>query len=94
MNKETLKITITNLTPNQIKTFKRLFVYMQYLGTVGASRQITLYLDGDGDFRPKIEELEGLKPDMPTDNTLFLDMSENWYKTDRGGVVWESEDEE
>lgn len=29
--------------------------YMQLLGNAGSSRRVTLYADGDGDFRPKFE---------------------------------------
>ncbi len=32
---------------------------MEYLGNVGSSRKVTLYSDGDGDFRPNFK-LEGL----------------------------------
>jgi hypothetical protein len=28
---------------------------MQYLGSVGSSRDVTIHADGDGDFRPKFE---------------------------------------
>lgn len=28
---------------------------MQQLGSLGSSRQVTLFADGDGDFRPKFE---------------------------------------
>jgi hypothetical protein len=30
-----------------------LLKYIEYLGNVGGSRMISLYSDGDGDFRPK-----------------------------------------
>jgi len=29
--------------------------YMQQLGSMGSSRHVSLYADGDGDFRPKFE---------------------------------------
>jgi len=33
--------------------FRGMLEYMQQLGNVGASREITFMSDGDGDFRPK-----------------------------------------
>ncbi len=36
---------------------------MQYLGAIGSSREVTLYADGDGDFRPKFEWDDGLSSD-------------------------------
>ncbi len=35
---------------------------MQYLGGIGSSRNVTLFSDGDGDFRPKFEWGENLPP--------------------------------
>jgi hypothetical protein len=35
--------------------FLSMLSYMEYLGNVGSSRKVTLYSDGDGDFRPKFE---------------------------------------
>lgn len=29
--------------------------YMQALGSIGSSREVTLFADGDGDFRPKFK---------------------------------------
>jgi len=29
--------------------------YMEHLGRIGASRRVSLYADGDGDFRPKFK---------------------------------------
>jgi hypothetical protein len=33
--------------------FLAMLKYMQYLGSVGSSRNVTFMSDGDGDFRPK-----------------------------------------
>lgn len=45
------KLTCSN--QEQINMIEKLFVLMQYLGTVGASRKINLYVDGDGAVHPK-----------------------------------------
>lgn len=43
--------------------------YMEYCGSVGRSRRVALYSDGDGDFRPKFatstewDEKEPIKDD-------------------------------
>lgn len=38
-----------------IDTFCSMLKYMENLGNLGSSREVTLYSDGDGDFRPKFE---------------------------------------
>ena len=40
--------------------------YMEYLGGIGSSRRVTLYSDGDGDFRPKFEWDRNLSADAET----------------------------
>lgn len=36
-------------------TFCSMLKYMEHLGKIGSSRNVTLYSDGDGDFRPEFE---------------------------------------
>lgn len=36
-----------------VPPFLTMLAYMQHLGDVGSSREVGLYSDGDGDFRPK-----------------------------------------
>lgn len=38
-----------------IPHFLAMLKYMEYLGNIGSSREVTLYADGDGDFRPKFK---------------------------------------
>ena len=35
--------------------FLAMLKYMQQLGTLGSSRRVSFYADGDGDFRPKFK---------------------------------------
>ena len=35
--------------------FLAMLRYMQYLGGVGGSRNVTFYADGDGDFHPEFK---------------------------------------
>jgi len=35
--------------------FMGMLKYMQQLGSSGASREVTFYADGDGDFQPKFK---------------------------------------
>lgn len=48
---------------------------MQRLGSVGSSRRVSIYADGDGDFRPKFEwgSMAAADPTLgsPNDDTLF-----------------------
>ena len=60
------KFTITVEMPERwIPHFMSMLKYMQFLGNIGSSRMVTLYADGDGDFRPKFEsdiEFEKVEP--------------------------------
>lgn len=38
-----------------IPHFLGMLKYMQQLGSLGSSRKVSIYSDGDGDFRPKFE---------------------------------------
>jgi len=38
-----------------VPQFLTMLSYMEFLGDVGSSRQVALYADGDGDFRPKFD---------------------------------------
>lgn len=40
--------------------FLAMLKYMEYLGNIGSSRMVSLYADGDGDFRPKFYWHESL----------------------------------
>jgi hypothetical protein len=43
-----------------------MFTHMQRLGNWGSSRYVTLYVDGDGDFRPRFTFSEiGAEPSKP-----------------------------
>ena len=53
----TIKVTMRN---RWIPHFLAMLKEMQYLGAVGSSREIALFSDGDGDFRPKFEWPESL----------------------------------
>jgi hypothetical protein len=48
-----LQFNITVTMPKRwIPHFLAMLKYMQYLGSVGSSRKVSLYADGNGDFRP------------------------------------------
>ncbi|WP_432718085.1 hypothetical protein [Staphylococcus equorum] len=38
-----------------IDDFMSMLNKMEYLGSLGASRDVSIYSDGDGDFRPKFK---------------------------------------
>ena len=48
----TIKVTMKS---RWVTHFLAMLKHMQYLGSVGSSRQVGIYADGDGDFRPKFE---------------------------------------
>ncbi len=51
-----MKFTITcEMKDRWVPYFLGMLKAMQYLGSIGASRKVAIYSDGDGDFRPKFE---------------------------------------
>ena len=46
-----------------IPHFLAMLKYMQQLGSLGGSRWVKFYADGDGDFRPKFEWDDSLPSD-------------------------------
>lgn len=59
METETRTYQITG-TPEQLRVLEKLFVHMEYLGTVGASRNLLVRVDGDGAARMKFQDSDGL----------------------------------
>jgi len=53
--KKDLTVTFENLAESDLKELQKLFSAMNYAGAAGASREIKLYVDGDGSFRSKIK---------------------------------------
>lgn len=50
----TEKFTVTvEMQTRWIPHFMSMLKYMETLGSIGSSREVTFYADGDGDFRPK-----------------------------------------
>jgi len=51
-----MKFTIeVEMKDRWVSTFISMLKYMEYLGNIGSSKCITIYSDGDGDFRPKFK---------------------------------------
>ena len=53
-NDETFTITVT-MRSRWVPVFLGMLRQMERLGHIGASRTISFFADGDGDFRPKFE---------------------------------------
>ena len=54
MDKEEIIIK-AKIEERWIPHFLSMLKYMEELGNMGSSRQVCIYSDGDGDFRPKFE---------------------------------------
>ena len=51
-----MKFTIQcEMKDRWVPHFLAMLRYMQQLGNLGGSREVALYADGDGDFRPKFK---------------------------------------
>lgn len=59
MDTETKTYQITG-TPEQLRVLEKMFIHMEYLGTIGASRNILLRVDGDGAARMRFQDEDGL----------------------------------
>jgi hypothetical protein len=58
-----MKIKIKADIPNRwVPCFLAMLDRMEYLGIIGSSRNVTIYSDGDGDFRPKFKFPKKLIP--------------------------------
>lgn len=70
-----LVIRVSNLHNNQAKQFIRLLRHIEGLGRVGASREVRLFIDGDGAFRARFEidqeDPENLELDTDSDTVTF-----------------------
>ena len=64
MKSEVKKFTIEcEMRERWIPHFLSMLRYMQQLGSMGGSRMVTFYADGDGDFNPKFKWDEELPSD-------------------------------
>lgn len=59
MGKVTKIYQITG-TPEQLRVLEKMFIHMEYLGMVGASRNLLVRVDGDGAARMKFQDEDGL----------------------------------
>lgn len=71
-------ITIEATMPERwVPHFVGMLNMMQYLGSIGSSRTVALFADGDGDFQPRFEispEVEGAAPaHADSDDGFFWD---------------------
>ncbi len=52
MSETTTFTIICTMRSRWVSTFLGMLRRMQYLGAIGSSREVGIYSDGDGDFRP------------------------------------------
>ena len=62
----TFQVNVT-MRERWVPHFVGMLQYMEQLGGWGASREVGLYADGDGDFRPEFKfiGIEGIEPAEP-----------------------------
>ena len=60
-----------------IDDFMSMLDKMEYLGNLGASRTVSIYSDGDGDFRPKFKASVDWDRVRPKDSDY--DLNDNHY---------------
>lgn len=47
-------------TPEQLRVLEKMFVHIEYLGSIGASRNILLRIDGDGNAQLRFKDEDDL----------------------------------
>jgi hypothetical protein len=71
------EFTITvRMKERWIPHFLSMLKYMERLGGMGCSREVSFYADGDGDFRPKFKfdiDFEEVKPVKDVDGNRLYD---------------------
>ena len=60
-----------------VNDFMSMLDKMEYLGNLGASRTVSIYSDGDGDFRPKFKSNVDWSRVRPRD--VDDDLNDNHY---------------
>ena len=60
-----------------VNDFMSMLDKMEYLGNLGASRKVSIYADGDGDFRPKFKANINWNRVRPVDEDY--DLTDNHY---------------
>jgi hypothetical protein len=53
-NRVTLNVTIEGIDKETAQDFLKMFAFMNWTGSVGSSRSMKAFFDGDGHFRPKV----------------------------------------
>ena len=71
----------------QLNMMEKLFEYIQYLGIIGASREITLFVDGDGQVQLKFykKRKEDIFIKLNSDKTEELSQGYGVIKTNNDG---------
>lgn len=66
VDRERTKIVVEmEVTEPQALALKAMFEYWNHLGTIGASRRVGFYVDGDGNFKPNCKvNLESVKIEL------------------------------
>lgn len=73
---ETTEFTIrVKMQTRWVPYFLGMLRYMQRLGAIGASREVTFFSDGDGDFRPTFE----WDVDAPLADPVRNDVGQHFY---------------
>lgn len=75
--RETLNISISNLTHSQALAIEDLLATWVHLGSQGGSRWTCFYSDGDGNFHPRIT-IDSRKPQICT----LTDRQKRWRTID------------
>ena len=90
-----LTLTFDNISEAHAMTLIKAAKLMEYCGKIGASRDITVFADGDGDFRPKVSydtdkalPMHGSKYAMDMHIWKYMEDGDNFY-LDPDELAWQ-----
>ena len=63
-SKKIKMVVSMDVTSPQALTLRAMFAYWNYLAGIGASRFVSFYVDGDGNFHPNCDVAQTEFPDM------------------------------
>lgn len=86
MENDKLTVTFTGLTEAQILTMGAMFERYKELVSHGMSRGVTLYVDGDGNFRPDITLEYDTTHELNNPVKEAAEKRDNYF--DHDGVAW------
>lgn len=77
-----LTVRFENLRPSQVQSLRAMFERWETHGRLGASRDVSYYVDGDGPFHPEIQLTTTLEDELTDIQRDVAEVSPNSFDHD------------